>query len=86
MVLLDLDPAKVPAPGWIPLLLTLAALVAVALLFLSMRKHLGRITSPDDPAPESDAQGTDSGTRPAAAGPVEAKDTRPSEADKGQGH
>ena len=52
MVLLDLS--DLATPGWLPLLLTGVLLVAIGLLFLSMRHNLRKIDVPIDPKhPES---------------------------------
>lgn len=47
LVLLDVDPSIV-RPGWTAGLVTLFLLVALALLFISVRKQVGKI-SPDLP-------------------------------------
>lgn len=48
MVLHDLGAAQ--APGWLGLVITLVLLVALVLLFLSMRKHLKRAEQPHLPS------------------------------------
>lgn len=45
MVLLELDP-NVVKPGWIPLVITILLLAAIAFLYRSMRKQLGKIEAP----------------------------------------
>lgn len=48
MVLHDLGAAQ--APGWLGLVITLVLLVALLLLFLSMRRHLKRAETPNLPS------------------------------------
>ncbi len=45
MPLLEVDPDSVQA-GVIPLLIVIGALIVIALGYLSMRRHIGRITAP----------------------------------------
>lgn len=41
-------------PDWTPFVLAVIMLVALGLLWLSMRKHLKRADYPDEPAPDAD--------------------------------
>jgi hypothetical protein len=70
LVLLDIDP-NIVRPGWTPLVILVALLGAVALLYVSLRKQLGKINLPDDPTyaddqPEPGASGGTEGDGPAA--------------------
>ncbi|MDQ7992842.1 MAG: hypothetical protein AAGC63_00510 [Propionicimonas sp.] len=51
MELLDLG-SGIVTPPWLPLLLVGVLLAVLALLYLSLRRHLGRIDLPDAPADE----------------------------------
>ncbi len=44
-----LDLSQLAAPGWLPLLLTLILGGLLALLWFSMRHHMGKIDVPVDP-------------------------------------
>lgn len=72
MILLELDP-DVVKPGWTPLVITVLLGIAVALLFLSMRKQFRKISIPreGDPAePEPEAElAPDPPAGPAPKGP-----------------
>ena len=64
MILLDVDP-NIVKPGWAPLFVVLILAVAVVLLYLSMRKQLRKIRTPDDAADEvADAEDSTSEHRP----------------------
>ncbi|MFP5416729.1 MAG: hypothetical protein ACLGHZ_07600 [Actinomycetes bacterium] len=55
MVILDLGSSQ--APGWLAFALALVLMAVLALLWLSMRKHLRRADYPD--LPEAPAQGAE---------------------------
>ncbi len=72
LVLLEIDP-NIVRPGWTPLLILLALMGAVVLLYLSLRKQLGKINVPDDPTGEApsdptSAPGPGSGTSSPTSG------------------
>lgn len=56
MVLLDLDPSQVPPPGWLPLVLVIVLLLVIGLLYLSMRRHIARLSDQpvNNPLPSED--------------------------------
>jgi hypothetical protein len=59
VILLEIDP-DVVKPGWTPLIVTVLLGIAVALLYMSMRRQFRRITIPraqdesDEPGPAAD--------------------------------
>jgi hypothetical protein len=52
MLLLDIDPNLVK-PGWTPLIITIVLALAIALLYLSMRRQFAKINLPGDERPEA---------------------------------
>jgi hypothetical protein len=85
MILLDLDPSVVK-PGWTPLIITILLAAAVALLMISMRRHMRRVSVPyreelQHPAggqSPSDGSGRDgdAGSAPATGSPGSPDDER----------
>lgn len=77
MPLLEVDPDSVQA-GVIPLLIVIGALIVIALGYLSMRRHIGRIKAPTKAElaarshePSADSAAAEAGTdaEPSAAEP-----------------
>jgi hypothetical protein len=64
MILLEVDPDLVK-PGWTPLIITLLLGVAVALLFISMRRQFRKISIPRED--EDDDQSVPPADEPPAA-------------------
>ncbi len=69
MILLDVDPSVVK-PGWTPLIITILLAAVIALLMISMRRHMKRIQVPyrDELGDSSSADRSDTATH----GPGEA--------------
>jgi hypothetical protein len=66
MILLEVDPDLVK-PGWTPLIITLLLGVAVALLFVSMRRQFRKISIPRDDEDEDDDQSVPPADQPPEA-------------------
>jgi hypothetical protein len=45
MIVLDVDPSVVK-PGWTPLVITILLAAAIALLMISMRRHMRKVSLP----------------------------------------
>jgi hypothetical protein len=60
-VLLEVDP-NIVKPGWTPLIITVLLAAVIALLMISMRRHLRKINLPH--RDEVDDTETSDGTRP----------------------
>ncbi len=79
----NVDPNTV-RPGWTALLVTVLLLVALALLFVSMRKQLRKIHVPDDDRRAAeDAANPDGGTEPAPESQPEQGTRRGTRAEQG---
>ncbi|HEY9293675.1 MAG TPA: hypothetical protein VIP98_20550 [Microlunatus sp.] len=60
MIVLDIDP-NVVKPGWTPLIITILLAAAIALLMISMRRQMRKVTVPyrDELRGEGESQGED---------------------------